>query len=105
MSDRASSPGGLSAIRRPATALYAFCRLADDAIDEGPGDAATVAARMAAEIRAATACHCLLQTHVGDMPLGTALRSITAWQEKVRPLLEGEFGPLEQVGMPAAAAA
>ena len=30
-------------IREPATALYAFCRLADDAIDEGPGDAATVA--------------------------------------------------------------
>jgi phytoene synthase len=28
--------------RGPATALYAFCRLADDAIDEGPGDAATV---------------------------------------------------------------
>lgn len=31
------------AIREPATALYAFCRLADDAIDEGPGDAATIA--------------------------------------------------------------
>lgn len=31
-------------IRGPATALYAFCRLADDAIDEGPGDAETVAA-------------------------------------------------------------
>jgi phytoene synthase len=29
--------------RGPATALYAFCRLADDAIDEGPGDPATVA--------------------------------------------------------------
>lgn len=29
--------------RGPATALYAFCRLADDAIDDGPGDAATVA--------------------------------------------------------------
>ncbi len=29
--------------RRAATALYAFCRLADDAIDEGPGDAATIA--------------------------------------------------------------
>ncbi len=30
------------AIREPATALYAFCRLADDAIDEGPGDAETI---------------------------------------------------------------
>ncbi|WP_054144336.1 phytoene/squalene synthase family protein [Bosea sp. AAP35] len=30
-------------IRQPATALYAFCRLADDAIDEGPGDATTIA--------------------------------------------------------------
>ncbi|MFN3673075.1 MAG: phytoene/squalene synthase family protein [Bosea sp. (in: a-proteobacteria)] len=29
-------------VRSPATALYAFCRLADDAIDDGPGDPATV---------------------------------------------------------------
>ncbi len=29
-------------IRGPATALYAFCRLADDAIDDGPADPATV---------------------------------------------------------------
>ena len=31
------------------------------------GDAATVAARMAAEIRAAAPCHYLLQVQVGDM--------------------------------------
>lgn len=30
-------------IREPACALYAFCRLADDVIDDGPGDAAAVA--------------------------------------------------------------
>lgn len=30
-------------VRAPATALYAFCRLADDAIDDGPGDAGAVA--------------------------------------------------------------
>jgi len=69
------------------------------------GDAATVAARMAAEIRAANPCHYLLQTQVGDMPPATALRSIAAWQEQVRPLLEREFGPLERLGTPAAAAA
>lgn len=69
------------------------------------GDAATVAARMAAEIRAASPCHYLLQCHVGDMPLGTALRSIAAWRDQVKPLLEHEFGPLERIGMPAAAAA
>jgi len=69
------------------------------------GDAATVAARMAAEIRAANPCHYLLQCHVGDMPIGTALRSIAAWQSEVKPLLEREFGPLERIGMPAAAAA
>lgn len=30
-------------IREPACALYAFCRLADDVIDDGPGDEASVA--------------------------------------------------------------
>jgi alkanesulfonate monooxygenase SsuD/methylene tetrahydromethanopterin reductase-like flavin-dependent oxidoreductase (luciferase family) len=69
------------------------------------GDAATVAARMAAEIRAANPCHYLLQMQVGDMPAGTALRSIEAWRNGVRPLLEREFGPLERIGVPAAAAA
>lgn len=33
-------------IREPACALYAFCRLADDVIDDGPGDAAAVASLM-----------------------------------------------------------
>lgn len=59
------------------------------------GDAATVAARMAAEIRAAAPCHYLLQVQIGDMPAETGLRSIAAWQSQVRPLLEREFGPLE----------
>ncbi len=65
------------------------------------GDAATVAARMAAEIRAASPCHYLLQVQLGDMPPETGLRSIAAWQAGVRPLLEREFGPLE--GLAAAA--
>ena len=69
------------------------------------GDAATVAARMAAEIRAARPCHYLLQMQVGDVPLATALRSIAAWQTQVKPLLEREFGPLDRIGQPAAAAA
>jgi alkanesulfonate monooxygenase SsuD/methylene tetrahydromethanopterin reductase-like flavin-dependent oxidoreductase (luciferase family) len=69
------------------------------------GDAATVAARLAAEIRAATPCHYLFQTHVGDMPRATALRSIAAWRDQVKPLLEKEFGPLDRIGVPAAAAA
>ncbi|WP_137124136.1 LLM class flavin-dependent oxidoreductase [Roseomonas sp. HF4] len=69
------------------------------------GDAATVAARMAAEIRAASPCHYLLQAQLGDMPPGTALRSIAAWQAEVRPILEREFGPLDRIGTPAAAAA
>lgn len=69
------------------------------------GDAATVAARMVAEIHAAAPCHYLLQAQVGDMPASTALRSIAAWQGAVKPLLEREFGPLERIGVPAAAAA
>lgn len=69
------------------------------------GDAATVAARMAAEIRAAAPCHYLLQVQVGDMDPATGLRSIAAWQREVKPVLEREFGPLERIGLPAAAAA
>jgi len=69
------------------------------------GDAATVAARMAAEIRAASPCHYLLQVQVGDMDPATGLRSIAAWQREVKPLLEREFGPLERLGLPASAAA
>ncbi|GGJ08658.1 monooxygenase [Neoroseomonas lacus] len=69
------------------------------------GDAATVAARMAAEIRAASPCHYLLQAQVGDMPAATAMGSIAAWEGAVKPLLEREFGPLERIGVPAAAAA
>ena len=69
------------------------------------GDATTVAARMAAEIRAASPCHYLLQVQVGDMDPGIALRSITAWQHQVKPLLEREFGPLDRIGLAASAAA
>ncbi|WP_198377075.1 LLM class flavin-dependent oxidoreductase [Neoroseomonas rubea] len=69
------------------------------------GDAATVAARMAAEIRAAAPCHYLLQMQVGDMDPGVGLRSIAAWQRQVRPILEREFGPLERIGIAAPAAA
>ncbi|MEO3473797.1 LLM class flavin-dependent oxidoreductase [Roseomonas sp. CAU 1739] len=68
------------------------------------GDAATVASRMAAEIRAANPCHYLLQAQVANMAPATALRSIAAWQGAVKPLLEREFGPLERIGLPAAAA-
>ena len=68
------------------------------------GDAGTVAARMAAEIRAANPCHYLLQAQVANMAPATALRSIAAWQGAVKPLLEQEFGPLERIGLPAAAA-
>ena len=69
------------------------------------GDAATVAARMAAEIRAAAPCHYLLQVQVGDMDPATGLRSIAAWRDEVKPILEREFGPLDRIGLPAAAAA
>ena len=63
------------------------------------GDAATVAARMAAEIRAASPCHYLLQVQIGDMDPATGLRSIEAWQRQVKPLLERECGPLDRIGV------
>lgn len=63
------------------------------------GDAATVAARLAAEIRAANPCHYLFQMQVGDIDPAVALRSIDAWQRQVKPLLEREFGPLDRIGL------
>jgi alkanesulfonate monooxygenase SsuD/methylene tetrahydromethanopterin reductase-like flavin-dependent oxidoreductase (luciferase family) len=69
------------------------------------GDADTVAARMAAEIRAASPCHYLLQMQIGDLPPAIAMNTIKAWQSAIRPRLEREFGPLDRIGVPVPAAA
>ena len=69
------------------------------------GDADTVAARMAAEIRAASPCHYLLQMQIGDLPPAIAMNTIKAWESAIRPRLEREFGPLDRIGVPVPAAA
>ena len=64
-----------------------------------------VAARMAAEIRAASPCHYLLQMQIGDLPPAIAMNTIKAWESAIRPRLEREFGPLDRIGVPVQAAA
>jgi len=67
------------------------------------GDAATIAERMAAEIRAAGISHYLLQFQAGGTSLALALRSIERCASEVRPMLERQFGPLERVNVAQAA--
>jgi len=73
-------------IRQPATALYAFCRLADDAIDEGPGDAATVALL---EQRAIAAHAGRPHDHPVDRAFSQTVRSIGLPQTVALALIEG----------------
>jgi alkanesulfonate monooxygenase SsuD/methylene tetrahydromethanopterin reductase-like flavin-dependent oxidoreductase (luciferase family) len=63
------------------------------------GDAETVAERMAALIGAARPRHMLLHFQAGASPQKTALRSIEQFAAKVRPMLEKELGPLDQLGI------
>ena len=60
---------------------------------------------MAAEIRAASPCHYLLQMQIGDLPESIAMNTIAAWESAIRPRLEREFGPLDRIGVPVPAAA
>jgi alkanesulfonate monooxygenase SsuD/methylene tetrahydromethanopterin reductase-like flavin-dependent oxidoreductase (luciferase family) len=61
------------------------------------GDAGMVAERMAALIDAARPRHMLLHFQAGASPQKTALRSIEQFAAKVRPMLEKQLGPLEQL--------
>jgi alkanesulfonate monooxygenase SsuD/methylene tetrahydromethanopterin reductase-like flavin-dependent oxidoreductase (luciferase family) len=63
------------------------------------GDAEMVAERMAALIGAARPRHMLLHFQAGASPQKTALRSIEQFAAKVRPMLEKELGPLDQLGI------
>lgn len=58
------------------------------------GDAHTVAERLTGIVRAARPKHMLLHFQAGASSQQTALRSITAFAERVRPLLERELGAL-----------
>ena len=67
------------------------------------GDATMVAERLAGIVRAARPKHMLLHFQAGASPQATALRSIAAFAERVRPMLEDELGPLDRLGVEAAA--
>jgi len=62
------------------------------------GDAASVAERMAALIRAAEPVHMLLQFQAGASPFSMALRSIERFAGEVVPMLERALGPLDEIG-------
>lgn len=74
------------ATRLPATALYAFCRLADDAIDEGPGDAATIALL---ERRVAAAYAGRPHEHPVDRAFAETVRGFALPQAVTLALIEG----------------
>jgi len=67
------------------------------------GDAETVAARLTALLAATRPKHMLLHFQAGASSQKTALRSIDAFAQRVRPLLEKALGPLDRldIGMPA----
>ena len=67
------------------------------------GDAATVAERLTALIRAARPKHMLLHFQAGASPQKTALRSIEQFSSTVRPMIEKELGPLASFGIEGAA--
>ena len=67
------------------------------------GDAETVAERLTALLRAARPKHMLLHFQAGASPQRTALRSIAQFAQCVRPLVEKELGPLDRLGIEAAA--
>lgn len=72
--------------RGPATALYAFCRLADDAIDDGPGDPATVALL---ERRVAAAYAGRPFDHAADRAFAVTVRRFALPQAVPLALIEG----------------
>lgn len=79
------------ATRGPATALYAFCRLADDAIDDGtcdgaPGDLATVA-RLTERVEAAYAGR--PHDHAADRAFSATVRRFALPQAVPLALIEG----------------
>ena len=67
------------------------------------GDAETVAERLVALVRAARPKHMLLHFQAGASPQKAALRSIEAFAERVRPMLEKALGPLDRLGIEEAA--
>jgi alkanesulfonate monooxygenase SsuD/methylene tetrahydromethanopterin reductase-like flavin-dependent oxidoreductase (luciferase family) len=63
------------------------------------GDAETVAERLTALIDAARPKHMLLHFQAGASSQKTALRSIERFAATVRPMIEKELGPLDQLGI------
>ena len=74
-------------VRRPAYGLYAFCRLSDDAVDEGDGDRGRAVARLTDRLERVYA------GRPANHPADRALADLVAWyaipEELPRALLEG----------------
>lgn len=71
----------------------------EDFLDFHPiGDAATVAEKLAAEIRAVRPVHSAIYMNAGAFEQKKALRAMERFGAEVLPLLEKELGPLDRIG-------
>jgi len=67
------------------------------------GSVEEVARKLAAEIRILEPAHFCFAFKIGDMPHATAMRSTELFMREVRPRLEQALGPLDRIGVAAAA--
>jgi 15-cis-phytoene synthase len=76
-------------IRAPATALYAFCRVADDAVDSAPCAEAQAAALVDLQMRLSDIYAGKPQPHVADQALAEVVETFRIPQTMLEALLEG----------------
>jgi 15-cis-phytoene synthase len=76
-------------IRAPATALYAFCRVADDAVDSAPSAAAQAEALVDLQRRLSDIYAGKPQKHVADQALAEVVETFRIPQTMLEALLEG----------------
>jgi 15-cis-phytoene synthase len=76
-------------IRAPATALYAFCRVADDAVDSAPSAAAQAIALADLQQRLSDIYSGKPQKHIADQALAEVVETFHIPQTMLEALLEG----------------
>jgi 15-cis-phytoene synthase len=76
-------------VRAPATALYAFCRVADDAVDSAPNPQAQAAALIDLQARLSAIYASVPHNHVPDRALSQVVHEYNIPREMLEALLEG----------------
>jgi hypothetical protein len=64
------------------------------------GDCETIAERLTEEIRRARPSHLMFHFHVGASDYRKALETIERFATDIRPAVEKELGPLDQLNVP-----